>query len=93
MLLGGERILVFGGMRDTGEVLQLPREDNYRGPWTLIPQSNRPGVFGLAFLVNFNDRILVISKPPCIFPLTLFDRSFEALQRIDNYVYRTTYRK
>ncbi len=72
LLLGGERVLVCGGncgslflrwlsSRCTSEILQLPRDSNEKGVWTLItqPMSRR---LRATFLVKFNRRIIRVGK-------------------------------
>ncbi len=64
LLLGRERVLVCGGgdsigRNRTAEILQLPRDDNDKGVWTLITQPMTHG-FCTAFLVNFNNRIVAV---------------------------------
>ncbi len=56
--LGGKRVLVCGGYngRRTVEMLQLPRDDNEKGVWTLLPQPMTQG-FRTSFLVNLNHRM------------------------------------
>ncbi len=63
LLLGRERALVVGGYDGckTAEVLQLPRDDNDRGVWTLLTQPLSLG-FEETFLVNFNNRILAVGE-------------------------------
>ncbi len=61
LLLGRERVLVVGGGSHTAEVLQLPRDDNDRGVWTLLTQPLTQA-FGIIFLVNFNNRIVAVGE-------------------------------
>ncbi len=61
LLLGRERVLVVGGNRKTAEVLQLPRDDNDQGVWTLLTQPLTRG-FDITFLVNFNNRIVGVGE-------------------------------
>ncbi len=66
LLLGRERVLVCGGGDSRGgsrtaEILQLPRDDNDRGVWTLLTQPMTQG-FGTTFLVNFNNRIVAFGE-------------------------------
>ncbi len=66
LLIGRERVLVCGGGDSRGgsrtaEILQLPRDDNYRGVWTLLTQPMTQG-FGTNFLVNFNNRIVAFCE-------------------------------
>ncbi len=63
LLLGRERVLVVGGYYGckTGEVLQLPHDDNDQGVWTLLTQPLTRG-FGKTFLVNFNNRIVAVGE-------------------------------
>ncbi len=66
LLLGGERVLIVGGgclgsSTRTAEILQLPRDANDRGLWTLLtPQMAQP--VGKTYLVTFNDRILAVGE-------------------------------
>ncbi len=61
ILLGRERVLVVGGGNNTAEVLQLPRDDTDMGVWTLLTQQMTRG-FSDNFLVNFNNRIVVVGE-------------------------------
>ncbi len=66
LLLGRERVLVCGGgdssgRKRTAEILQLPRDDDDMGVWTLITQPMTHG-FCTAFLVNFNNRIVAVGE-------------------------------
>ncbi len=45
----------------TAEILQLPRNDNDKGVWTLLTQQMTQG-FSWTFLVNFNNRIVAVSE-------------------------------
>ncbi len=63
LLLRGERVLVVGGAlgSKTAEILQLPRNDTDKGVWTLLTQRmTKP--FWIAFLLNFNNRIVVVGE-------------------------------
>ncbi len=62
LLLGRERVLVVGGGYSgckTAEVLQLPRDDNDRGVWTLLTQPLSREFYN-TFLVHFNSRIVTV---------------------------------
>ncbi len=62
LLLGKGRVLVCGGGEGrTAEVLELPRDDNDGGVWTLLTQEMTQG-FWSAFLVNFNNRIVAVGE-------------------------------
>ncbi len=62
LLLGRERVLaVGGGNNKTSEILQLPRDDTDMGVWTLLTQQMTRG-FWDNFLVNFNNRIVVVGE-------------------------------
>ncbi len=63
LLLGRERVLVVGGAwgSKTAEVLQLPRDNNDKGVWTLLTQQMTHS-FMDNFLVNFNNRIVVVGE-------------------------------
>ncbi len=63
LLFGSERVLVCGGFHGTrtAEVLQLPRNDNDKGVWTLLTQAMTPSDGG-TFLVNFNHRIVAVGE-------------------------------
>ncbi len=62
LLLGRERVLVVGGRNNkTAEILQLPRNDNDMGVWTLLTQQMTRDFYG-NFLVNFNNRIVVVGE-------------------------------
>ncbi len=63
LLLGRERVLVCGGFHGTrtAEMLQLPRNDNEKGVWTLLTQPMTPSG-GRTFLVNFNHRIVAVGE-------------------------------
>ncbi len=61
-------MLVCGGYngRRTAEMLQLPRDDNEKGIWTLLPQPMTQG-FRTSFLVNLNHRIVAVGELLLIF--------------------------
>ncbi len=59
LLLGRDRVLVAGGGNRLAKVLQLPRDDNDNGVWTLLTQLVTQD-FYTTFLANFNNRILAI---------------------------------
>ncbi len=61
LLLRRERVLVVGGGNNTAEIFQLPRDDNDKGVWTLLTQ-NLTHSFMANFLVNFNNRIVVVGE-------------------------------
>ncbi len=61
LLLGRERVLVVGGGSKTAEVLQLPRDYNDRGVWTLLTQPLSRD-FYRSFLVNFNNRVVAVGE-------------------------------
>ncbi len=62
LLLGGERVLVCGGgWSTTAEILQLPRDDNEKGVWTLLTQGMTQR-FWSTYLVNFNNRIVAVGE-------------------------------
>ncbi len=63
LLLGRERALICGGFHRTrtAEVLQLPRNDNGKGVWTLLTQAMTP-FDGGTVLVNFNHRIVAVGE-------------------------------
>ncbi len=64
LLLGRERVLVVGGGyggSKTAELLQLPRDDNDQGVWTLLTQPLSRD-FRRTFLVNFYNRIVAVGE-------------------------------
>ncbi len=65
LLLGGERVLVCGGGyiigSKTAEILQLPRDDNGKGVWTLLTQKLTHGFFSTYF-VKFNNRVIAVGE-------------------------------
>ncbi len=63
LLLGRERVLVVGGAvgNKTAEMLQLPRNDNDKGVWTLLTQQ-MTWDYNTNFLINFNNRIVVVGE-------------------------------
>ncbi len=62
LLLGRGRVLVCGGgWSTTTEILQLPRDVNEKGIWTLLTQEmTQPFLFN--YLVNFDNRILAVGE-------------------------------
>ncbi len=56
-------MLVCGGFLGTrtADVLQLPRNDNDRGVWTLLTKAMTPSD-GETFLVNFDHRIVAVGE-------------------------------
>ncbi len=63
LLLGRDRVLVVGGAwgNKTAEIFQLPRDDTDMGVWTLLTQQMTRD-FSDNFLVNFNNRIVVVGE-------------------------------
>ncbi len=64
LLLGKGRVLVCGGGTHgsrTAEILQLPRDDNNRGVWTLLTQEMTQK-FEFTYLFNFGNRIVAVGK-------------------------------
>ncbi len=61
--LGGERVLVCGGQSGikTAEMLQLPRDSNANGVWTLLTQNMTQG-FWSTYLIKFNHRIVAVGE-------------------------------
>ncbi len=50
-----------GGWSRTAEILQLPRDDNEKGLWTLLTQEMTQ-YFSRTYLVNFNNRIVAVGE-------------------------------
>ncbi len=63
LLVGRGRVLVVGGAwgNKTAEIFQLPRDDTDMGVWTLLTQQMTRGFYD-NFLVNFNNRIVVVGE-------------------------------
>ncbi len=64
LLLGRRPVLVCGGGADgsrTAEILQLPRDDNDGGLWTLLNQKMTRH-YGFTYLVNFDNRIVAVAE-------------------------------
>ncbi len=62
LLLGRGRVLVSGGgLSRTAEILQLPRDDNNKGVWTLLNQKMTRRN-GFTYLVNFDNRIVNVGE-------------------------------
>ncbi len=61
LLLGRQRVLVVGGGNKTAEILQLPRDNTDMGVWTLLTQQMTRDFYD-NFLVNFNNRIVVVGE-------------------------------
>ncbi len=54
-------MLVCGGGNSTAEILQLPRDDNDEGVWTLLTQKMTE-TFWSTYLVNFYKRIVAVGE-------------------------------
>ncbi len=60
-------MLVYGGgdgschSRTTAEILQLPRDDNDKGAWTVLTQEMTQRI-SPTYLVNFNNRIVAVGE-------------------------------
>ncbi len=63
LLLRRERVLVVGGAwgNKTAEIFQLPRDGTDMGVWTLLTQQMTRDFYD-NFLVNFNNRIVVVGE-------------------------------
>ncbi len=62
LTLGRGRVLVCGGgWSRTAEILQLPRDDNEKGVWTLITQKMTQS-FWSTYLVNFDNGIVAVGE-------------------------------
>ncbi len=95
LLLGRGRVLVCGGdLSRTAEILQLPRDDNDGGVWTLLNQEMTRR-YGFTYLVNFDNRIVAVGESLITLVTTrpkqhlfkikcLHLRQGQGLRRVDN---------
>ncbi len=101
LLLSRGRVLACGGgfitLSATAEILQLPRDDNDKGIWTLLTQPMSQG-FLSTYFINFDERIVAVGKSLIIlvavkskqylFNINCLHFSLrQEVRRIDNYLH------